>query len=94
MEAPGMQLASSRLSDVQPEAKLATHLSDAPPQVAVAGGHNIALVLPDTLTNAVISVGALVGAWQPINPRILHDAGAGLSSGRPCRVLQQSDGSI
>lgn len=40
-------------------------LSDAPPQVAITCGHQVAPVLLHPLTNTVICVGALVGAWQP-----------------------------
>ena len=58
------------------QATLSTDLADAAPQVAVAGGHNVALVLPHALADAVVRVGAAVAAGQALNARVLQAAAA------------------
>jgi hypothetical protein len=47
-------------------------LADAAAQVAVAGRHNVALVLLDALADAVICVCAAVHAGQDLQPRVLQ----------------------
>jgi hypothetical protein len=47
-------------------------LADAPAQVFITGGYNVALVLSHPLTQAVIGVCALVGAWDALYTRILN----------------------
>ncbi len=53
------------------EASGGTYLADAAPQVAVTCCNNVTLVLPDTLAQAVIRIGALVCARKTLHPRVL-----------------------
>ena len=46
------------------------HLSDPSLQVLVTGSHDIASVLFDSIYDAVISVGAFVIAFQPLETRV------------------------
>ena len=50
------------------------HLADSPPEVPIAGGYDVALVLPYPLADAVIRVGALVSAGYPLNAGVLRGA--------------------
>jgi hypothetical protein len=49
------------------------YLPDTPPQVLITCRHNVALVLPHALAQAVISICALVRAGDALNSRILQD---------------------
>ena len=42
-----------------------------PPQVFIAGGSDVATMLLDPLTDAVVGVGSFVGAGEPFDPRVL-----------------------
>lgn len=53
---------------------VAAHLPNAAAQVLIACCHNIALVLAHPLTQAVISIRALVGASDALNTRVLQDS--------------------
>lgn len=46
------------------------HLADPPLQVRIVCRHNVALVLHDTLNNAVIRVGTLMAARQTLDARV------------------------
>ena len=48
------------------------HLADAAAQVAVAGGDDVAAVLPHALADAVVRVRARVRARQPLYARVLQ----------------------
>ena len=50
-----------------------SHLPYPPLEVLVARGHDVALVLRYPLHEAVVRVGPLVQARQPLEPRVLHD---------------------
>ncbi len=52
----------------------AARLAQPPAQVAVAGGHDVALVLPHALADAVVRVRAGVRAGQPLHARVLARA--------------------
>lgn len=48
-------------------------LSNPPLEILVAGGHNVHSVLSDSFNDAVVSVGALVVAFEPLKTRIFCD---------------------
>ena len=48
------------------------HLTNSPPEVPIAGGHDVALVLPNPLAYAVIGIRPFVGARNPLYARVLH----------------------
>ena len=52
----------------------ADYFPHSPAQILVACGHNVALVLRDSLHNAVVRVRALVQTRQPLESRVLGDA--------------------
>lgn len=56
-----------------PAAPPVPHLANAAAQVLVACGHDVALVLAHALTQAVISIRALVGAGNALHTRVLQD---------------------
>ena len=47
---------------------------DSSAQILIACGHNVTLVLGDSLHNAVVRIRALVQAGQPLESRVLGDA--------------------
>ena len=51
---------------------LIRYLAQPPPEIAVAGGHDVAAVLPHALADAVVRVRSAVHARQPLDPRILR----------------------
>lgn len=51
-----------------------SHLTDASPQVLVTCRHDVALVLPHTLAQAVVSVRAFVGAGDALDAGVLQAA--------------------
>lgn len=56
-----------------PAAPPLPHLANAAAQVLVACSHDVALVLAHALTQAVISIRALVGAGDALHTRVLQD---------------------
>ena len=68
------------------------NLAQSPLQVAIAGGHDVAAMLGDSVDQAVVSVRPLVGAGEPLEARVLGDA-LGHSELRP-QLLQLSHDAV
>lgn len=60
-------------SSVVVQACQTQYLSDSPPEVAITGGHNVALVLLHALTDAVVSIRSSMRARQPVDAGILQN---------------------
>lgn len=48
---------------------------DAPAQVSITSSHDVAPVLLDSFTDAIISIGPFMGTWQLLYPWILEENG-------------------